>query len=76
MSKNWHKSNTYLPKYEEVVVCLYRTKTPIDGSDFCVRFNHRSNNPEVVTTENGWCDFGDKLLEDEPEFWIRTPDKQ
>lgn len=75
--KGWIKTEEALPTYEEDVVCLYpiRSGEMIYDSDYIVAFNHRSENPYVMTTENGWCNI--ELVfsaTNEPTYWISVPD--
>lgn len=61
----WHKTSEELPPYDKVVIVAYDGYT----EDCC--FNHRSNNPEVKTSDNGWCDVG---YDTEPTHWMEIPE--
>lgn len=61
----WHKASEELPKYEVAVIVAY------NGSIMDCCFNHRSSNPEVKTTKNGWCDVG---YDGEPTYWMEIPE--
>ena len=61
----WHKASEELPPYDKVVIVAYDGNT----DDCC--FNHRSNNPEVKTSENGWCDIGYDTV---PTHWMYIPE--
>lgn len=61
----WHKASEELPPYDKVVIVAYDGYT----EDCC--FNHRSNDPEVKTSENGWCDVG---YDTEPTHWMEIPE--
>lgn len=61
----WHKASDELPPYDKVVIVAYDGNT----EDCC--FNHRSNDPEVKTSENGWCDVG---YDTEPTHWMYIPE--
>ena len=63
IDKLWHKTSEELPMYDVAVIVSY------DTEDCC--FNHRSNNPMVKTTENGWCEIG---YDAEPTHWMEIPE--
>lgn len=54
-----------LPEYDEAVLVI--DKTGIEGNG--VYFNHRSNDPNVKTYKNGFCDIG---LAD-VAYWCEVP---
>lgn len=65
IDKLWHKASEELPMYNIAVVVAY------SKCDWDICFNHRSNNPEVKTTKNGWCDVG---FDGEPIYWMYIPE--
>ncbi len=61
----WISVNDKLPKYDEqvMVICNNDIETAY--------FNHRSDNPHVITTTDGWCDLGDS--NSNITHWMRVP---
>lgn len=65
LSSPWHRASEELPMYDIAVIVAY------SKCDWDMCFNHRSNNPEVKTTKNGWCDVG---FDGEPTHWMPIPE--
>lgn len=65
LPNTWHKATEELPMYDIVVIVAY------SKCDWDICFNHRSNDPEVKTTKNDWCEIG---YNGEPIYWMYVPE--
>lgn len=67
LTHQWIRVDEALPEYEEAVLVTDRA-----GEGHGIYFNHRSDDPDVKTYENGFCNlFGE---EGEVVAWMPVPE--